>query len=90
MNSLTIEGLTAGYDEAAVIRELDLVVDAGEVVALLGANGAGNDHVAGDLRDRAIRSPGACFVGREVAALAERAGSARDRPVPEGRGCSSG
>ena len=38
---LTLEGLTAGYDRAAVIRELDLTVGPGEVVALLGANGAG-------------------------------------------------
>ena len=38
---LTIEGLTAGYDGAAVIRDLDLTVGPGEVVALLGANGAG-------------------------------------------------
>jgi ABC-type branched-subunit amino acid transport system ATPase component len=38
---LTIEGLTAGYDRAPVIRNLDLSVDPGEVVALLGANGAG-------------------------------------------------
>ena len=38
---LAIEGLTAGYDQAAVIRNLDLSVEPGEVVALLGANGAG-------------------------------------------------
>ena len=36
---LSIEGLTAGYDKAAVIRNLDLTVDAGEVVALLGRQG---------------------------------------------------
>ena len=38
---LALEGLTAGYDEAAVIRDLDVTVGPGEVVALLGANGAG-------------------------------------------------
>ena len=38
---LALEGLTAGYDEAAVIRDLDVTVGAGEVVGLLGANGAG-------------------------------------------------
>ena len=38
---LSLEGLTAGYDQAAVIRDVDLTVAAGEVVALLGANGAG-------------------------------------------------
>jgi branched-chain amino acid transport system ATP-binding protein len=39
--ALRIERLTAGYEDAAVLRELDLTVDEGEVVALLGANGAG-------------------------------------------------
>ena len=38
---LALEGLTAGYDAAAVIRDLDVTVGPGEVVALLGANGAG-------------------------------------------------
>ena len=38
---LSLDGLTAGYEEAAVIRDLDLTVGEGEVVALLGANGAG-------------------------------------------------
>jgi branched-chain amino acid transport system ATP-binding protein len=38
---LAIEGLTAGYDEAAVIRDVSLDVVPGEVVALLGPNGAG-------------------------------------------------
>jgi branched-chain amino acid transport system ATP-binding protein len=38
---LEIDGLTAGYDGAAVIRDVSLAVAPGEVVALLGANGAG-------------------------------------------------
>ena len=38
---LELEALTAGYDSAAVIRDLDLEVAPGEIVALLGANGAG-------------------------------------------------
>jgi len=38
---LELEGLTTGYEDAAVVRELDLTVGEGEVVALLGANGAG-------------------------------------------------
>jgi branched-chain amino acid transport system ATP-binding protein len=39
--TLEIDGLTAGYDRAAVLRDLSLMVAPGEVVALLGANGAG-------------------------------------------------
>jgi ABC-type branched-subunit amino acid transport system ATPase component len=38
---LEIDGLTAGYDTAAVIRDISIEVAPGEVVALLGANGAG-------------------------------------------------
>ena len=38
---LELQSLTAGYDAAAVVRNLDLYVAAGEVVALLGPNGAG-------------------------------------------------
>ena len=38
---LQLEALSAGYDAAAVVRELDLYVGSGEVVALLGPNGAG-------------------------------------------------
>jgi ABC-type branched-subunit amino acid transport system ATPase component len=38
---LAVERLTAGYEEAPVVRELDLRVGQGAVVALLGANGAG-------------------------------------------------
>ena len=38
---LEIDRLTAGYDSAAVIRDVSLEVATGEVVALLGANGAG-------------------------------------------------
>ncbi len=34
-------GLTAGYDERAVVSGIDLHVDAGELVCLLGPNGAG-------------------------------------------------
>jgi branched-chain amino acid transport system ATP-binding protein len=38
---LEIEGLDAGYERTAVVRDLTLSVASGEVVALLGPNGAG-------------------------------------------------
>jgi branched-chain amino acid transport system ATP-binding protein len=38
---LDVSGLDAGYDDAAVVRGLDLHVDPAEIVVLLGPNGAG-------------------------------------------------
>lgn len=38
---LTISGLHAGYGRLGVLRDIDLVVSAGEVVAVVGPNGAG-------------------------------------------------
>lgn len=38
---LEVRGLCAGYDGVAVVHDLDLTVAEGEVVVLLGANGAG-------------------------------------------------
>ena len=38
---LQLDQLTAGYDRAAVVRNVSLAVSRGEVVALLGPNGAG-------------------------------------------------
>jgi branched-chain amino acid transport system ATP-binding protein len=38
---IAARGLSAGYGKMPVIRDIDLHVDAGEVVALIGANGVG-------------------------------------------------
>ncbi|MGE0304239.1 MAG: ABC transporter ATP-binding protein [Acidimicrobiia bacterium] len=38
---LQLDGVTAGYGDATVLRDVSLAVHAGEVVALLGPNGAG-------------------------------------------------
>src|ERR1700757_3464811 len=38
---LELRGVTAGYGRTTVLREIDLTVAAGSVVALLGPNGAG-------------------------------------------------
>jgi len=41
MSFLRFEGLSAGYGQAVVLRHLDLAVDVGESVAVVGRNGAG-------------------------------------------------
>ena len=85
---LAIEGLVAGYDRAAVIRDLNLTVAAGEVVALLGPNGAGKTTtlrvVSGLVKPIEGR---VAFAGGDLAkvspAARARLGIAH---VPEGRG----
>jgi branched-chain amino acid transport system ATP-binding protein len=85
---LHIESLTAGYDRAAVIRDLDLTVGPGEVVALLGANGAGKTTtlrvISGLVRPMDGR---VVFAGRDLARVSPtqraRLGIVH---VPEGRG----
>lgn len=84
---LSAQGLTLAYDEAAVCRDLSLAVDAGEIVTLIGANGAGKSTtlraIAGLLAPRAgaIR-----FRGHDITRLPSherlRLGIAL---VPEGR-----
>ena len=62
---LQAEGLSAGYGELPAIRDLDLTVHAGEVVALLGQNGAGKSTtllaLAGELPPLA---GGVSYLGR--------------------------
>ena len=41
MAVLEVQGLVAGYEDAAVVRNLSLTIGKGEVVVLLGPNGAG-------------------------------------------------
>jgi len=85
---LAIEQLTAGYEDAAVLRDLNLSVGEGEVVALLGANGAGKTTTL-----RAISGVVHPMQGRIVLDGQDLAGasiSARARMgiahVPENRG----
>jgi branched-chain amino acid transport system ATP-binding protein len=85
---LALDGLTSGYDEAPVIRDLELTVGAGEVVALLGPNGAGKSTtlrtVSGIVKPMA---GSVVFAGED---LVHTSPSARARlgiaHVPEGRG----
>ncbi len=41
MSLLEVRGLRAGYERIPVVFDIDLVVEEGEIVAILGANGAG-------------------------------------------------
>ena len=54
---LKVFGLRAGYGETEVLRGIDLSVNAGEIVAVLGSNGVGkstlNRTISGIVRARA-------------------------------------
>jgi branched-chain amino acid transport system ATP-binding protein len=85
---LELEGLTTGYEDAAVVRELDLSVGEGEVVALLGANGAGKTTTLRAVSGMVDPMAGSiAFGGRD---LAGKSISGRARMgiahVPENRG----
>ncbi|MFC4013529.1 ATP-binding cassette domain-containing protein [Nonomuraea purpurea] len=88
----TLEGVVAGYADSTVLRGVDLTVRPGEVVALLGANGAGKSTTcavaAGDLpvtRGRVLLD------GADVTAWpAHRRARAGILLAPEGRGVFPG
>jgi branched-chain amino acid transport system ATP-binding protein len=84
---LSVQDLHAGYGETEVLRGVDLAVETGEIVAVLGSNGVGkstlNLAISGIVRPRAgaIR-----FDGAEVGHDAPPAIVARGLiHVPEGR-----
>jgi branched-chain amino acid transport system ATP-binding protein len=85
---LEVVNLTAGYDGAAVIRDVGFSLAPGEVVALLGANGAGKTTTLRAVTNAIKRSRGAVrFHGTEIGKTRTqqlvRAGMSH---VPEGRG----
>jgi branched-chain amino acid transport system ATP-binding protein len=85
---LELDGLSAGYDKAAVVRDLDLHIEPGEIAALLGPNGAGKTTtlraISGIIHPMSgvIRIDGSDIAKQPPAARA-RLGIAH---VPEGRG----
>jgi branched-chain amino acid transport system ATP-binding protein len=87
MSLLELHDVSGGYGPVRVLHDIDLAVDEGHVVVVLGANGAGKTttlraisgviHVAGDLR-----FDGASIAGKGPEAVS-RLGIAH---VPQGRG----
>jgi branched-chain amino acid transport system ATP-binding protein len=85
---LSIDDMSAGYDQADVVRHLNMHVDAGEVVALFGPNGAGKTTtlrvISGIIKPS---GGGVKYHGEDLSKLSPtaraRAGIAH---VPEGRG----
>jgi len=68
--TLEVRGLRAGYGRAQVLFDVDLEVDAGEVVALLGRNGAGKSTTLKAIMGLVRRTAGDVrFDGRDLGAL---------------------
>ena len=87
---LRLEGLRAGYGPIEALRGLDLEVQQGELVCLLGANGAGKSStlrtISGLLRPRAGRI---VFDGAEIQGATRPTCCARgSRIVPRVAACS--
>jgi branched-chain amino acid transport system ATP-binding protein len=84
---LEVAGLRSGYGAVEILRGVDLVVNPGEIVALLGSNGAGkstfNNTLCGIVPARAgtIRFDGQPLAGTHYRAIVQ-AGLIQ---VPEGR-----
>lgn len=87
MSVLRIEELTAGYQDAMVLRDVSLAIDDGEAVALIGRNGAGKSTLLHSIFGGTTIRAGAIMLGeRNVVGLpgymAARLGAAI---TPQGR-----
>src|SRR5262249_5430879 len=84
---LELENVIASYGNIAALKGLSLRVDEGEIVALLGANGAGKSTTLRTISGLlAPRSGSVRFMGQSIAGLSPAAAVRRGiAHVPEGR-----
>jgi branched-chain amino acid transport system ATP-binding protein len=84
---LTVEALRIRYGEVEAVRRVDLSVGAGEIVALVGANGAGKSSTLGAIAGLVPAASGkVTFDGTEITGMAPEATARRGVSlVPEGR-----
>ena len=84
---LQVRGLAAGYGETLVLHDIDLDVNTGELVALIGANAAGKSTLLATLSGLVPASAGSVrLAGTELAhARPERIVAAGLIHVPQGR-----
>jgi branched-chain amino acid transport system ATP-binding protein len=84
---LELENLVAGYGGVAVLRDVSIKLDAGEIVGLLGANNAGKTTLINCLSGMVAPISGRIlFEGRDISRLsAQRRVEAGIVQVPEGR-----
>jgi branched-chain amino acid transport system ATP-binding protein len=87
MSALEIRGLVAGYDRSTVLDGVDLEVDAGAALALLGRNGAGKSTLIMTIAGLVTPSAGTIELdGQPLAGLRpDQIGRAGVALVPQGR-----
>jgi branched-chain amino acid transport system ATP-binding protein len=85
--ALELTGVVAGYGSGTVLRSLDLTVDAGEVVAVVGRNGVGKTTLMQTVMGLTNLTGGRILVGGEDTTSAGPTATARAGVgyVPQGR-----
>jgi len=85
---LTVEGLSVAYGGIQAVKGIDLTVQQGQTVALIGANGAGKSSTLRAITSQVPKADGrVLFDGDDITALAGHALPAAGLVmVPEGRG----
>jgi branched-chain amino acid transport system ATP-binding protein len=74
INAIELNGVTAGHDGVAAIRDMNLDVGAGELVALLGANGSGKTTTVRTVCGLAMTHAGSVkLLGTDVTKASPRA-----------------
>jgi ABC-type branched-subunit amino acid transport system ATPase component/ABC-type branched-subunit amino acid transport system permease subunit len=91
-STFTLEGIVAGYGDTEVLHGVDVTLRAGEVLALLGANGAGKSTVCAVACGALVPTAGSVWLGdTEVTALPPfRRARGGVLLVPEARGIFPG
>jgi ABC-type branched-subunit amino acid transport system ATPase component/ABC-type branched-subunit amino acid transport system permease subunit len=91
-STFLLEGIVAGYGDTEVLHGVDLTLRAGEVLALLGANGAGKSTVCAVACGALVPTAGSVWLeGTEVTALPPfRRARGGVLLVPEARGIFPG
>ena len=85
---LKVEGLTAGYGQAIAIRDISFEINKGEIVALVGANGAGKSTTLRAISGVVRPTSGKVFFeGERIDALKPHqiVRQARIAHIPEGK-----
>jgi branched-chain amino acid transport system ATP-binding protein len=84
---LTVENLWVSYDRIAAVRGVNFVVDEGEIVTLIGANGAGKSTILGAISGLLPVSQGnLTLAGEDLTSLPAHLRTERGLAhVPEGR-----